>query len=344
MANSLVEGDFTTGRIFAAYTKKYSLDMEIGHGGFGIVYSGFRTADKLPVAIKVVRYKRGLSSQKRAMNARVPSEIAVLEKLVNIPGVIRMYDWYEIVNGYILIMERFETSQDLFDYISAHGPLEEGLARNFFKQVVTTAISCAKKNIVHRDIKDENLIVDLKTGRLKLVDFGSCAYLRNDGSFFSDFEGTRVYSPPEWITWMRYDGLQAAVWSLGILLYDMVCGDIPYHNEEDIVRQEPLLWKPKVSKLCRDLVQRCLMYKPEMRCSLDSILIHPWMTVGNVSLPIDSKLLKTGGHYKEPNATVKTIKMRLRKTEHNRSVGMRTGASGRKRRTDGHFVSSSIHI
>ena len=84
-------------------------------------------------------------------------------------------------------MERPANSRDLFDFISQHRTLGEDTARNLFKQVVDTVIKCYERGVVHRDIKDENLIVNLDTGRLKLIDFGSGSFVKNEP--FQDFDG-----------------------------------------------------------------------------------------------------------------------------------------------------------
>merc|ERR1712141_491336 len=122
------------------------------------------------------------------------------------------------------VMEGFHC-KDLFDFISEQGPLHETLAKDLFKQILQTIMGCHKRGIMHRDIKDENILIDLKSLKTKVIDFGSGDYIED--KVYHRFQGTRVYSPPEWIDSRAYRPEGLTVWSIGILLYDMVCGDVP---------------------------------------------------------------------------------------------------------------------
>ena len=95
-------------------------------------------------------------------------------------------------------------------------------------------------------------------------------------SYYFHFSGTRVYAPPEWITCKRYLGGPATVWSLGILLFDMVQGDIPFEKDEQIVLAR-LDFRRSLSDSCRDLIQSCLRMRPQDRIHLEDILSHPWL-------------------------------------------------------------------
>ncbi|KJH52706.1 kinase domain protein [Dictyocaulus viviparus] len=277
---------------YANFKRQYKLGAELGRGGFGTVYCGFRISDNLNVACKYVM--RSNVTEWACLDGRmVPLEIVLLMRCQGIPGVIQTIDWFERPDGYMIVMERPSPSTDLFDYISVRGALTEDVARDYFRQVVDTVLACYHVSVIHRDIKDENLVVDMKNGLVKLIDFGSGAF-HKEGPY-TDFEGTRVYSPPEWIEESCYDGLEAAVWSLGILLFDMVCGDIPFRKDSEICNGT-IQWRNHLSQECKNLIQQCLAREGCDRPSLEAILEHPWMQVSSSNFKTTKSELNADRH------------------------------------------------
>ncbi len=189
-------------------------------------------------------------------------------------------------------MERPSKCIDLWDYIDNNGPINEKLAKIFFKQIITSVLEMKSNGVLHRDIKDENILVDLNTLELKLIDFGADAHYTQEP--LDTFHGTRVYAPPEWIENESCLGDASSVWSLGVLLFNMIYGDIPFEHDVDIVNcnldfnkysnlnanRSNYCANPNTSQQqseVRDLIRKCLKKNVNERIQLEHILNHSWL-------------------------------------------------------------------
>ena len=152
-----------------------------------------------------------------------------------VDGVVKLIDHRFVGPGNLaLIMERLQ-GPDLYDYINCQeSAMDEDVANHLFKQVLSTVIECHELGIVHRDIKDENIMFD-STAHLKLIDFGGATFLDSTGDgTFKSFAGTLELAPPEWFTEHAYQAEPYTVWQLGCLLFSMLCGDAPYKMYEEV--------------------------------------------------------------------------------------------------------------
>ncbi|EYC06689.1 hypothetical protein Y032_0074g837 [Ancylostoma ceylanicum] len=265
------------------FRRQYTVLEEIGRGGFGIVYRAVRIADNLPVAVKFVEHKH-VREWTMTCNQLIPSEVCHLETCKDVPGVIRLIDWFANSKGFLIVMERPENCMDIFDLISTYGRLDEDTARAIFIQVVDSVCTMyAKHGLIHRDIKDENLIVNMTTGEVKLVDFGATASAEK--AMKKEFQGTRSYCPPEWFRQLQYLPLEATSWSLGVLLFILVTGQLPFKNEIQICLGR-VKFPSYLSKECCQLIKSCLTTAAGSRAALTTIRQHPWL---NKKIPIHTE-------------------------------------------------------
>jgi serine/threonine protein kinase len=207
--------------------------VHVRNGGFSEIYEGMRLKSGEKVIIKLIP-KHKTKNWLMVNNKKFPAEI-LLHKMCNgVSGVVRMIEFYEQEHDWIIIMPKLRNSMDLFDYLEskARGRLSEREACEFFKQLVRINLDLLNTGVVHRDIKSENLLVDMDTMKLVLIDFGASAIYRassqgasggnavspavpHNSYFYTDFHGTRQYKPPEYITQKKYTAQASTIWTLG---------------------------------------------------------------------------------------------------------------------------------
>ncbi|KAF7846406.1 hypothetical protein BT93_L4454 [Corymbia citriodora subsp. variegata] len=259
----------------------------MGSGAYGDVkLARYQSSKSSKVVIKYV-VKRKILVDTWTRDRRlgtVPLEIHVLDFLRR-PGykhanIVEMLDFFEDGdNYYIEMLPHGLPGMDLFDYIELRLNMTERECIAIFEQVVSAIYHLHEIcGIVHRDVKDENVVLD-GDNKVKLIDFGSAAYVKNGP--FDVFVGTIDYAAPEVLRGEPYGGKEQDVWALGILLYTMVFRENPFYNIDEILDHPlrlPELDRP-YSTECIDLIQSMLNRDVEQRLTIAEVTDHPWFNL-----------------------------------------------------------------
>ncbi|XP_066062068.1 serine/threonine-protein kinase pim-1-like [Chamaea fasciata] len=263
------------GKVQQGLQEQYRLGLLLGRGTFGRVFAGTRLSDGAPVAIKRVPRNRVRHWGELPNGTSALLEIVLLDRVsTGFPGVIQLLKWLELPSEIVMVLKDPEPCQDLQHFIRARRFLAEEVARELFRQVLEAMRHCTSCGVLHRDIKPENVLVDLATGQAKLIDFGCGTYLQDTA--YTQFAGTPAYSPPEWTDFGWYYGEPATIWSLGMLLHQMVCGQHPFRSGWNISWGQ-LLLPQRLSQECKDLIRCCLSVDDMERPSLEDLFGDPWM-------------------------------------------------------------------
>ncbi|XP_044523608.1 PAS domain-containing serine/threonine-protein kinase [Gracilinanus agilis] len=258
------------------YSKHYITVRPIGSGAFGFVWIAKSKEDNKEVVVKFIKKEKVLEDcwVTDPKLGKVTQEIAILSQL-NHPNIIKVVDVFENEGFFQLVMEKHGSGMDLFSFIDNHPSLDEPLASYIFRQVVAAVVYLRSKNITHRDIKDENIIIG-EDFTIKLVDFGSAVYME-PGKYFYTFCGTIEYCSPEVLMGHAYTGPELEMWALGVTLYTLMFEENPFNELEEAL--EAILNPPfLVSSELLNLLCGLLHPEPEKRSTLDLVTQHPWVT------------------------------------------------------------------
>ncbi|XP_047676256.1 MAP/microtubule affinity-regulating kinase 4 isoform X2 [Tachysurus fulvidraco] len=255
----------------------YRLLKTIGKGNFAKVKLARHILTGREVAIKIIdKTQLNPSSLQKLFR-----EVRIMKSL-NHPNIVQLFEVIETEKTLYLIME-YASGGEVFDYLVAHGRMKEKEARGKFRQIVSAVHYCHKKKIVHRDLKAENLLLDADSN-IKIADFG----FSNEftlGSKLDTFCGSPPYAAPELFQGKKYDGPEVDIWSLGVILYTLVSGSLPFDGQNlKELRERVLSGKYRVpfymSTDCESILRKFLVLNPSKRCTLEQIMKDKWMNVG----------------------------------------------------------------
>ncbi|XP_051535078.1 serine/threonine-protein kinase MARK2-like isoform X6 [Myxocyprinus asiaticus] len=278
----------------------YRLLKTIGKGNFAKVKLARHVLTGKEVAVKIID-KTQLNSSSLQKLFR---EVRIM-KLLNHPNIVKLFEVIETEKTLYLVME-YASGGEVFDYLVAHGRMKEKEARAKFRQIVSAVQYCHQKCIVHRDLKAENLLLDADMN-IKIADFG----FSNEftvGNKLDTFCGSPPYAAPELFQGKKYDGPEVDVWSLGVILYTLVSGSLPFDGQNlKELRERVLRGKYRIpfymSTDCENLLKKFLILNPTKRGSLEQqIMKDRWMNVGHEDDEM-KPYIEPQPDYKDPRRT-----------------------------------------
>ena len=263
----------------------------IGEGTFGKVKLGVHNPTKQKVAIKILEKEKIVDFNDIK---RIQREISILKEIRH-PYIVQLYEILE-TDEQIYIITEYIPRGELFDYIVSKDKLEESEARKFLREMIVGIEYLHKHNIVHRDLKPENLLLDLDN-HIKIVDFGLSNRYKKD-ELLRTACGSPCYAAPEMISGRSYKATAVDVWSIGIVLFVMLCGYLPFESSnasnlyDKIINGEYTLPK-ELSHSAKSLIRGILKTNPTHRFTVNDIKNHPWFTQNlTENIDHDAKSLK----------------------------------------------------
>ncbi|XP_066955265.1 MAP/microtubule affinity-regulating kinase 3-like isoform X5 [Macrobrachium rosenbergii] len=256
---------------------KYRLLKTIGKGNFAKVKLAKHVPTGKEVAIKII--------DKTQLNPgslqKLFREVRIM-KILDHPNIVKLFQVIETEKTLYLVME-YASGGEVFDYLVFHGRMKEKEARAKFRQIVSAVQYCHQKKIIHRDLKAENLLLDSEMV-IKIADFGFSNEF-TPGNKLDTFCGSPPYAAPELFQGKKYDGPEVDVWSLGVILYTLVSGSLPFDGSNlKELRERVLRGKYRIpfymSTDCENLLKKFLVLNPARRASLETIMKDRWMNIG----------------------------------------------------------------
>ena len=295
---------------------RYIVHESLGQGSMGTVYRGTRRTDQREVALKAMQ------ALDEEMTVLLKQEFTILRKLSH-PHVIEALDFFVADDQAVLVLELFEGLSITAAARSTYG-LAESASQRLFKQLMLAIDYLHHRQIIHRDIKGENVLVSQNLMDLRLIDFNSARCLLEGGSLTN--AGTQEYASPE-VCRGEPHSTSSDVWCAGLCLYLMLAGHLPRRGHQyksfeafkQAVSTEAVVLKGRIEKCseaCKELIQQCLQLDTSQRPSTEVILQNEWLR-GGKRHTVQSKLpvMWIGDKCKEERASSPVSRTRRRMTK-----------------------------
>ncbi|XP_076381695.1 serine/threonine-protein kinase SIK2 [Megalopta genalis] len=277
----------------------YDIEGTIGKGNFAVVKLARHRITKTEVAIKIID-----KSQLDFINLeKVYREVSIMKQLEH-PHIVKLYQVMETKNMIYMVCE-YASKGEIFDYIARYGRMGEPRARATFAQILSAVEYCHETGVAHRDLKAENLLLDAQMN-VKIADFGfSNKFLPGQG--LSTWCGSPPYAAPEIFRGKYYTGPEIDLWSLGVVLYVLVCGALPFDGSTlQSLRDRVLSGRFRIpyfmSTDCESLIRKMLVLEPLKRYTIPQIKRHRWMA-GSADT-ICSMIITRPSSIQEPNEQI----------------------------------------
>ena len=256
--------------------KFYKYGRLLGKGAYGKVNLCLHTLTGRLVAIKSIN-KSKITKERQKQKIKI--ETSIMKTLSDSNNIVKVFETYETKKHICIVME-YICAGDLLSYIKKRSKLTETVAKFIFKQIILALQYIHSHNIVHRDIKLDNILIDLDNN-IKICDFGVSKILKK-GELMFDQCGTPTYIAPEILKNMGYEGFGVDIWSAGVVLYSMLSGTVPFKGG-DLKELNKLIIEGDyktinhISKEANHLLKCLLEVEPKNRIKIEDILVHPWM-------------------------------------------------------------------
>uniref|UniRef100_A0A671EE99 non-specific serine/threonine protein kinase n=1 Tax=Rhinolophus ferrumequinum TaxID=59479 RepID=A0A671EE99_RHIFE len=245
----------------------YELQETIGEGAFGKVVLGEHILTKTKVAVKIIDQRVSKKIRRSLLH-----EVRCMADLHHL-NIVRLFHVISSAESLFLVME-FVPGGDMLDYLRDHGRMSEDTARGVFRQLVSAVHYCHEKGVAHRDLKPQNVLLDAQMNA-KLIDFGlgAASGIRQLNTFCGSF----LYAAPELFLSKIHDGCATDTWSLGLMLYEMLTGTIPFQDVSlgellERLGDEQYDMPSCLSIEAQNLLKKLLKPKPEHRSDLKSVI------------------------------------------------------------------------